>query len=225
MGYDLHITRAIWNYESERFPILDEEVTAAVDAAADLFTPAEAPRHPGFRYVFWTGSATEEYLLFQEGRLDTKNPSDAFKRRMIELGERLNAWVIGQDAEVYQWDGNQVSYRWRSQEEYHTRTRLITRGSVHSGRNDADPIRADEWTALAAAQPDFARMTSIEVELPAGPARIACPPVHCWTGHPSGRPVPFYHEEDLIEVDDADEPTEHRMAELATALRARVAAV
>ena len=66
-------------------------------------------------------------------------------------------------------------------------------------------------------------MTSIEAELPSGLSMIACPPVACWTGHPSGRPVPFFHDVDLIEVADADELTEGRMAELAAALSARVA--
>lgn len=77
--------------------------------------------------------------------------------------------------------------------------------------------------ALTAAEPDFETVSSIEVELPSGLRRIACPPVDYWTGHPSGRPVPFFYDEDLIEVSDADEPTERRMAELATALAARVA--
>jgi hypothetical protein len=66
-------------------------------------------------------------------------------------------------------------------------------------------------------------MGSIEAELPSGLRWITCPPVTCWTGHPSGRPVPFFHDQDLIEVSDTDEPTERRMAELAAVLAARVA--
>jgi hypothetical protein len=223
MGYDLHITRAIWDYESERFPILDAEVVAAVHTASDLVIPSDAPRHPGFCYVLWASSASEEYLLFQNGRLSTKNPSDALQRRMIELAERLDAWVIGQDAELYEWDGNRVVQRWRSREAYAGRPRLITRGSTSSGMNSQAPITASEWTALVGAQTDFETTTSIEVELPSGLRRIACPPVACWTGHPSGRRVPFFHDEDLIEVSDADEPTVRRMAELAAVLAARVA--
>jgi hypothetical protein len=223
MGYDLHITRAIRFYESDRFPILDAEVVAAVHAAPDLVTPPDAPRHPGFCYVFWSSSASDEYLLFHNGRLSTKNPSESFKRRMIELAEHLDAWVIGDDAELYERDGERVDPRWRSRESYHPRQRLITRGAVFSGTNSSrDAIRAGEWTALAAAQPDFTMMSSIEVELPSGLRWITCPPVNCWTGHPSGRPVPFFHDEDLIEVSDTDEPTERRMAELAAVLAARV---
>jgi hypothetical protein len=223
MGYDLHITRAIREYESGRFPILDDEVTAAVRAASDLVVPADAPRHPGFCFVVWTSSADGEYLLFQDGRLSTKNPGDAFRRRMIELAEHLDAWVTGQDGELYGWDGRRVVHRYGSREAYTRRPRMITRGSASSGMNRRAPITAGEWTALATAQPDFATMTTIEVELPSGPGRIACPPVHCWTGHPSGRPIPFFHDEDLVEVSDADEPTERRMAGLAGALAARVA--
>jgi hypothetical protein len=223
MGYDLHITRAIWDYESERLPILDAEVVAAVHAADDLVTPPDAPRHPGFCYVSWTSSASNEYLLFQDGRLSTKNPSEAFVRRMIEWAEHLDAWVIGQDAELYAWDGERVVQRWRSPEAYARRKRLITRGNTLSGTNSGAAIRATEWTAVAAGQPDFTVMTSIEAELPSGSRRIAFPPVICWTGHPSGRPIPFFHDEDLIEVSEADEPTERRMAELAAVLAARVA--
>jgi hypothetical protein len=223
MGYDLHITRAIWDYQSTRYPILDAEVVAAVHATSDLVIPPDAPRHPGFCYVVWTSSASDEYLLFQDGRLSTKNPGEAFRRRMIELAGPLDAWVIGQDAELYEWDGSQVVARWRSREAYATRPRMITRGSASSGMNTQAPIRVGEWFALAAAQPDFEAMTSIEVELPSGLKWISCPPVNCWTGHPSGRPVPFFHDEDLIEVTHADEPTERRMAELAAGLAARVA--
>ncbi|MFC4072447.1 hypothetical protein [Actinoplanes subglobosus] len=124
MGYDLHVTRAIWDYESPRFPILDDEVVAAVRAAADLVVPEDAPRRPGFCYVFWAGSASEEYLLFQDGRLSTKNPEDAFVRRMTELAGELDAWVIGQDAELYDWDGTSVVRRWRGREAYARRKRL-----------------------------------------------------------------------------------------------------
>ena len=85
MGYDLHITRAMWDHESGRFPVLDAEVMAAVQSASDLVIPADAPRRPGFCFVLWTTSASDEYLLFQDGRLSTKNPSAAFQRRMIEL--------------------------------------------------------------------------------------------------------------------------------------------
>ncbi|GAA4934552.1 hypothetical protein [Actinoplanes utahensis] len=218
MGCYLHITRAFRDHESERFPILDEEVTAAVDAAPDLFTPPDAPRHPGFRYVMWKDSVHEEYLLFQRGQLDTKHPSDAFIRRMIELAGHFDAWVIGDDAEVYEWDGAQIVAGDRDREEFHRRQLVITRASM----NGDAPIRWNEWTALAAAQPDFSSMSSVEVRLPSGLRWIECPPVHCWTGHPSGRPVPFFHDEDLIEVTDADEATERRMTELAAALQARV---
>jgi hypothetical protein len=223
MGYDLHITRATWDYESGRFPILDAEVVAAVHGAPDLVIPPDAPRRSGFCYVLWTSSESDEHLLFRDGRLSTKNPSDAFLRRMVELAECLDAWVTGDDAELYEWDGSQVVQRWRSEEVYARRRRMISRGTAFSGMNGHDPISLSEWTALAAAQSDFEMMTSIEVDLPSGQRQIACPPVACWLGHPSRGPVPFFHDEDLIEVYDVDEPTERRMTALATALAARVA--
>ncbi|WP_127502976.1 hypothetical protein [Actinoplanes solisilvae] len=216
MGYDLHITRAVWYSESGRFPILDAEVVAAVEAADDLVTPGDAPRRPGFCYVVWSLSASnDEYLLFQDGMLSTKNPTEAFRRRMTELAARLDAWVVGQDGELYEWDGGQVEVRWRSREEYATRRRLISR---------AAKIPASEWMALAANQPDFATMTTVEANLPSGTRQIECPPVACWTGHPSGRSIPFFHDDydDVVEVTHADELIERRMGELATVLGAEV---
>ncbi|BBH71719.1 hypothetical protein ACTI_84040 [Actinoplanes sp. OR16] len=219
MAYELHITRAFVSYESERFPILGAEVDALVRRQPDLYVPPDAPRRPDFCYVYW--SDNDHYLLFHDGRLSAKRPSPLFKRRMIELASDLDAWVIGDDAEVYELDGETVTDRNRARSPL--RKHLITRG-------DGNPvIRADEWAVLVAAQPDFTTRSTIEAELPSGTRDIPCPPIDCWTGHPSGRPIPFFFNDDEvfnhneeIEVRDADEPTVHRMTELAAALRAHV---
>jgi hypothetical protein len=73
-----------------------------------------------------------------------------------------------------------------------------------------------------AAQPDFATMTRIETTLPSSVRWIPCPPVAGWTGHPSGRPMPFFLDRDVIEVRHADRPTVRRMATLAASLAAKV---
>jgi hypothetical protein len=223
MGYELHLTRAILSYESERFPILGPEVDALVAGEPDLVIPADAPRRPDFCYVVWParGPVREHYLLFQDGRLSVKHPEPEFVRRMVELAARLDAWVIGDDAEVYGWDGEQVVSWQRGVEAFAQRRRFLTRGTWLGGLNAGAPIRPDEWAALVAAQPDFTPMTTIEATLPSGIRPIACPPVPAWTGHPSGRPVPFHFDEDVIEVRDADEATERRMVELAAALHAK----
>ncbi|GAA0493625.1 hypothetical protein Ade02nite_21380 [Paractinoplanes deccanensis] len=85
------------------------------------------------------------------------------------------------------------------------------------GLNRENPIRAAEWRDLAAAQPDFTTMTTAEARVPSGIRRIACPPVTCWTGHP----VPFFVNEDVIEVHYADAAVLHRMTQLAASLNAK----
>lgn len=221
MGYELHITRAFMIFDSERYPILDAEVDALVRAEADL---ADGPRQPGVRYIDWIADAGEGHhsLRFDCGKLAIKHPRPAFIRRMIELAARLDARVIGDDGLVYEWEGDQVVERERRVDASAWNQRFITRGGWAGGLNLDAPIRPAEWEALVAAQPDFETMTSIEASLPSGVRSIACPPVACWTGHPSGRPVPFFFDHDLVEVRSADEPTVRRMWELAEALDAKV---
>jgi hypothetical protein len=223
MGYDLHITRAFQSYESERFPIRGAEVDELVRDEPDLAIPADAPRRPDFCYLLWTADPSERghYLLFQRGRLSIKNPEPAFQRRMIEWAARLDAWVIGDDAELYEWDGERVVGRQRGQQAFAGQRRFITRGTWLSGLNSHAPIRADEWAALVAAQPDFTTATSIEAVLPSGTRLIPCPAVACWNGHPSGRAIPFCFDEDVIEVRHADKLTQRRMVMLAAALAAK----
>jgi hypothetical protein len=224
VGYDLHITRAFLSFDSERYPILGTEVDDLVRDEADLTIPPGSPRHPDFCYVVWESGAPDgdDYLLFRAGRLTTKHPAPGLLRRMTELAARLDAWVIGDDGEVYEWDGNRVVHRQRGPEAFASQPRCITRGTSSSGANGHAPIRPDEWTALVAAQPDFATMTRIETTLPSSVRWIPCPPVAGWTGHPSGRPMPFFLDRDVIEVRHADRPTVRRMATLAASLAAKV---
>ncbi|NUT02592.1 MAG: hypothetical protein HOV76_03885 [Hamadaea sp.] len=224
MGYDLHITRAFLSYDSERYPILGTEVDDLVRDEPGLTIPPDAPRRPDFCYLAWESPDPDDdgHLWFEAGRITTKNPRPEVIRRMTVLAARLDAWVIGDDGEVYGWDGNRVVDRQRDAHAFILNARYITRGTWFGGMNGQAPIRLDEWEQLAAAQPDFVTMTRIEATLPSGVRWISCPPVVCWTGHPSGRPRPFFFDDDVIEVRQADEPTVRRMAELAMSLGAKV---
>jgi hypothetical protein len=211
-------------FDSERYPILGAEVDDLVRDEPDLTVPPDAPRRPDLCYIDW-GVATSHgdfCLLFRAGRLSCTHPEPERVRRMTELAVRLDAWVIGDDGEVYEWDGIRIVVRQRDLEAFVSYRRYITRGTYSAGRNAHAPIRLDEWAALVAAQPDFTTMTRIEAILPSGIRWIACPPVACWTGHPSGRPMPFFVDRDVIEVRYADEPTVRRMAALAVSLGATV---
>ena len=218
VGYDLHITRAFMSFESDRYPILGAEVDELIRTEADLVVPPDAPRRPEFCYLTWHG---DDWLLFDAGRLRTTHPRPALARRMTELAARLDAWLIGDDGEVYEWDGERVASWQRGVEAFAANPRHLTRGTASSGLNAHAPITREEWEQFVATQPDFAMMTRIEATLPSGVRPIPCPPVACWMGHPSGRPVPFFHDRDVIEVRDADEPTARRMATLAPQLGAR----
>ncbi|MEV4348655.1 hypothetical protein AB0J83_29715 [Actinoplanes sp. NPDC049596] len=224
MGFEIHITRAIRWPESERFPILGHEVEALVAGEPDLTIPPDAPRRADFCYVAWRSGIPkwEHHLLFREGRLSIKHPELEFVRRMLELGERLDAWVISDDDQPYRWDGAEVVVWERDPAAFAQRQLFLTRGRRWGGDNKHAPILPDEWAALVAAQRDFTLLTSVEAALPSGTRSLAVPAIAGWTGHPSGRPVPFSFDEDVIEVRDADEHTERRMVDLATGLAARL---
>ena len=80
----------------------------------------------------------------------------------------------------------------------------------------------EQWLAVAAEQADFRIDTTIRATLPSGVAWIPCPPVACWTGHPSGEPVWCFHDDDLVEVRGDDPDTVRRMTEIAVRLGAEV---
>lgn len=223
MGYDLHITRAFSSFDSERYPIRGAEVDALVRDEPDLIIPPDAPRRPDFCHLTWDNAAADgqDRLMFDRGEIRTEHPRSELVRRMIDWAARLDAWLIGDDGEVYEWDGERVSDRQRGPEAFRWNRRFLTRGISTGGMNAQAPIRADEWARVVAGQPDFVMMRQIEAVLPSGARWIACPPVACWTGHPSGRPVPFFHDQDVIEVRDADEPTTRRMIALAPVLAAK----
>jgi hypothetical protein len=120
VGYELHITRAFMSFDSERYPILGAEVDDLVRDEPDLTIPPDAPRRPDLRYIDW-GAASPHgdfCLLLRAGRLSCARPGPERVRRMTELAARLDAWVIGDDGEVYEWDGIRIVDRQRDPEAF-----------------------------------------------------------------------------------------------------------
>jgi hypothetical protein len=156
-------------------------------------------------------------LRYSEGEVSAKEPSDRVIHRMLELATELDAWVIGDNGEVFARDGDGVrTWEWDEAD--------LPGDPLYLSRDelDPDPISSEEWLAVVAEQADFRINTTIEAKLPSGMARIPCPPVACWTGHPSGEPVWCFHDEDLVEVRGDDPDTVRRMTALAVAMGAEV---
>ncbi|MFC4066448.1 hypothetical protein [Actinoplanes subglobosus] len=196
MGYDIHITRAVPFYLDHRYPIAASEVRSLVRDTADLVIPDD---QAAGSFQILVGD--DSWLAFTGGRLHTKNPGDPMIRRMIEIATALDAWVAGDEDEIYTWENGEVT----SDEADLPEITPITLDR---------PVTAEEWAAHVAATPDLDWFTRVEAVLPSGRRWIDCPPVACWTGHPGGRPVPFFVDEagdGAIEVEEPDDLTLARM--------------
>ncbi len=254
VGYDLHISRAtFWPY-SRHYPILERELADLIQRAPDLwFEPdrkGEPPTHiqtspqyriaglpaiPSLRWFAWDDNGVAlaefgegEWLQVSNGQIQRKYPSDAMTRRMAEIARSLDAWLMGDNDELYlvNPDGQIIS-RERTAAERHPAFGIHhPRYLAREGRylwGSEHPIQADEWLRFVAGQPDFRIDEHIEALLPSGSKTIPCPPVAHWVGHPSSKPVPFFHDDDgYIEVHYADPATVGRMVELAPLLNATV---
>jgi hypothetical protein len=95
MGYIVHITRAEKWHESENAPIRAEEWLATVEADPEMRllegTWAEWLGHPDRIVSFG----------LRDGAISFKHPDDYTLSKMIDLAERLEASVIGDDGEEY----------------------------------------------------------------------------------------------------------------------------
>jgi hypothetical protein len=212
MGYEVHITRVIpWMY-SRRFPILADEVVGLVRRTPDLDMP-EASRISLGEFTLTIGA--DDWLRFHDGELRTKHPREPLIRRMLAIAATLDAWVLGDDDSVYGLTDDRIVERPAVLADLPYPRSFIARG---------EPISAQQWADLVAIQPDFEWRTRIQARVPSGLRWIDCPAVACWTGHPRGKPVPFFLDEyeAAIDVWQPDTATLTRMRALAPALDADV---
>jgi hypothetical protein len=243
VGYDLHITRAPFWIVGACYPIWERELADLIEREPDLwFEPDRKGPRPAFldgrpdrvaglpvrdslRMFGWDDGAgtvdrgEAEWLQVSDGQIQRKWPGEALTRRMAELARELDAWLMGDDGELYVPDaGGTIAGRDRVPEEYPPGF------GVHPDHvlvREESPIGREEWLRVAAGLPDFSVDREVEVRLPSGWRAIRCPEVARWTGHPSGRPVPFFHHADgYLDVHRADPATVARMRELAPALEA-----
>jgi|GEM_PF-1056906 len=101
MGYDVHITRAESWAENEGHWIAAEEWLRVVEEDEEL----RLDPHPsnGPYMALWNGPSEgpEPWFNWSDGNVYTKNPDAPLLAKMIELAEKLNAKVQGDDGEVY----------------------------------------------------------------------------------------------------------------------------
>jgi hypothetical protein len=101
VGYDIYITRADEWYESEASPIGVEECVAVIKQDPDLRLAGDSAFDSGL-YFEWTGHphCIESFEL-SGGMISIKNPDNPTLAKMLDLAERLQAKVVGDDGESY----------------------------------------------------------------------------------------------------------------------------
>ena len=167
--------------------------------------------------TFWIDWRPNGEFMCHNGEIKTKNPDDITIRRMIEMAGVLDAWVVGDDPWIYSIapSGDVIERQPTKDEIARLAPHYITRGSTSGGFNEERPIMRQEWMNLVTTEQDFIIAAEVDARVPSGIKRIGCPPVATWIGHPARRKVPFFFDDDLVEVEAADTATLHRMIELA----------
>jgi hypothetical protein len=115
MGYDLHITRAADWSESETRPISIEEWLAYVtsdpemrlDNYAQVDIDGSVLRHESEGIAVWTTysghgvGGNMAWFSYSDGQVQVKNPDREILGKMLQIANRLEAKVQGDDGEKY----------------------------------------------------------------------------------------------------------------------------
>ncbi|MFG1990814.1 hypothetical protein ACGFJ7_12650 [Actinoplanes sp. NPDC048988] len=192
---------------------MEAEVVAYVERAPGMSMVPRITPGIDFRLLDVAGGWWTRY---ERGLVAVKNPDDDMVRRMAAMATALGAWLSFESVQIVTVDGDRIAGRDIVAADLPYPRYYLTREV---------PISATEWDRVVAEQGDFAWETRIEARVPDGRRWIACPPVACWTGHPSGELVPF-HLDDVsdgsVDVGEPDELTLERMRALAAVLGAWV---
>ena len=99
MGYDVHITRADDWSANEGCEISTEEWHAIIEQDPSL----RLAGYNGPHFAIWDGHPEdrEAWLDWFDGNITTKYPDEALLGKMLEIANRLNAKVQGDEGEVY----------------------------------------------------------------------------------------------------------------------------
>ena len=112
MGYDFHITRAADWTQSEQQPISEAEWRELVDAdptlevcQEDYYARESNGQREQFHPVIWVTHPGRPCFWHMDGKITKKYPDDALIDKMIEIAQKLNARVLGDDGEEYTAEG------------------------------------------------------------------------------------------------------------------------
>jgi hypothetical protein len=100
MGYDLHITRKEFHADSDGPEITADEWMAYIASDPELRLAPECGKHHAMLRI--QSKYPEPWLDWFGGCVYTKNPDKAIVAKMIQIAERLNARVQGDDGEFYE---------------------------------------------------------------------------------------------------------------------------
>lgn len=108
MGYELHITRRKeWSDPQSGPPITRAEFEEVVLADPRFERDQDMPNyanflpHPRHRH-------DAAWLLWRDGEIVTKSPTQSFTKVAVHFAQRLNARAVGDEGEQYGPDGNVV---------------------------------------------------------------------------------------------------------------------
>jgi hypothetical protein len=107
MGYDLHITRKSQSSDEEGPVITEAEwrVVIAEDPELELDLESRCEMADG-EFVFAAWNREPGALGWYDGEVTAKYPNEALIRKMVQIAEKLNAKVQGDDGEIYAADGS-----------------------------------------------------------------------------------------------------------------------
>jgi hypothetical protein len=105
MGYDVHITRAEYWVDNQGAEISTKEWLNLIQNDPELSPTLES----GEYFVVWHGTTQypETWFDWSDGNIYTKNPDKATLRKMLQIAQKLNAKIQGDEGEIY--DGREIS--------------------------------------------------------------------------------------------------------------------
>jgi len=112
MGYDIHITRTVDRFDSEKKPITFEEWIALVRSDPEFHLTGEATavtpngqritmKAPGLTEWTSTSSARKTWFLHHMGKVTVTNPEPEILDKMRQVAKTLAARVQGDEGEFY----------------------------------------------------------------------------------------------------------------------------